>query len=383
MLTKTVESLRARGDEVLVFAPNGGPAEIFGAEVVGMPAWGFPLYPELRLAPPRRSMREKIAGFRPDVLHLLEPAVLGIGGIYYGRALNIPTVVSYHTNIPAYLRYYRLGMFEGATWKLIRERHRRADLNLCTSTAMVEDLRKHGVERLALWERAVDAERFRPEAYAEAMRRRLSAGETEKPLLLCVARLSAEKDIGDLRAVVEALPEVRLAIVGDGPMRAELERQFAGTPTYFAGYLRGQALASAYASADLFVMPSRTETLGLVLLEAMAAGCPVVACRAGGVPDAVEDEATGMLYDPGDARGLVETVAGALENRERLEAMRARALAEVQQHSWRCATEQLCQRYAEAMENRRAVAATEKRPERLAGKLTRRMALGAVRRLLP
>ena len=125
-----------------------------------------------------------------------------------------------------------------------------------------------------------------------------AAVSPDSPLLLYVGRLSAEKDVARLKELFSVVPGMRLAIVGDGPLRAELERQFEGTATVFTGYMQGDELASAYASADLFVLPSRTETLGLVLLEAMAAGCPVVACRAGGVPDAIEHGVTGFLFDP-------------------------------------------------------------------------------------
>ena len=383
MLTKTVECLRARGDEVLIFAPSGGPAELFGAEVVSMASAPFPLYPELRLAPPRASMRARLEAFRPDVMHLFEPTLLGVGGLYYAWVLNIPVVVSYHTNLPAYLRHYRLGFLQGVTWNLMRLRHRRAEVNLCTSTAMIEDLRDHGVPRLALWERAVDAERFHPGAGSTATRERLSGGAADAKLLLYVGRLSAEKDIGSLRAVLEAMPEVRLAIVGDGPVRRELEKQFAGTHTVFAGYLQGEELAAAYAAADLFVMPSKTETLGLVLLEAMAAGCPVVACRAGGVPDAVDDGVTGLLYDPEAPGALVAAVRSALGDPARLEEMRQRARQEVQRFSWPCATEQLVRYYQEAIDHRLPVRTTAEPSGRVGGTLTQRMALGALRWLLP
>src|SRR5271163_1041061 len=195
MLTKTVECLMTRGDEVLIFAPSGGPAEIFGAEVVSMPAAAFPLYPELRLALPRTSMRRKLEEFQPDLLHAFEPVLLGVGGIYYSAELHIPLVVSYHTNLPAYLRYYKLGLIEKLTWSLMRVRHGRANLNLCTSTAMIEDLEQHGIDHLALWERAVDAGRFHPGMASREMRSRLSGGHPESPLLLYVGRLSAEKDV--------------------------------------------------------------------------------------------------------------------------------------------------------------------------------------------
>jgi glycosyltransferase involved in cell wall biosynthesis len=196
-----------------------------------------------------------------------------------------------------------------------------------------------------------------------------------------VGRLSAEKDIGTLREVLRAMPETRLAIVGDGPTRHELERHFRGTAVYFAGYMSGEALAAAYASADLFVMPSKTETLGLVLMEAMAAGCPVVACRAGGIPDAVEDGVTGFLFDPSDRNGLVETVHCALANPAECAAVRARARADVERHSWNGSTEQLRRYYAQATEHPRPKTKTDgqKKPTGL----PKKMSLALLRKLLP
>lgn len=380
MVTKTVEVLRQLGDEVLIFAPSGGPGELFGAEVVSVPSVPFPFYPELRMAAPRASMRRRIEAFRPDIFHLFEPSLLGIGGIYYGKVLHIPIVISYHTNLPAYLHYYKLGFFERPTWRLMRERHLRADLNLCTSTVMMEELHNHGIDRLALWERAVDAQMFHPSKCSAEMRDVLSAGEPQRPLLLYVGRLSAEKDVGSLRALLEELPEVRLAIVGDGPGRRELERHFRGTAAYFAGYLRGEPLAAAYASADLFVMPSKTETLGLVLMEAMAAGCPVVACRAGGIPDAVEDGVTGFLFEPSDPRGLVRRVVYALEHADERARVSKQARAEVERYSWQESTDQLRGYYTQAVEHPRPKA--ERKPGTKPG-IARRAVLASLRRLLP
>ncbi len=386
MLAKTVEHLRRSGDEVMIFAPSGGPEELFGAEVVGMPSVAFPMYSELRLALPRTSMRQKLERFKPDVLHLFEPVVLGIGGIYYSSELRIPLVISYHTNLPAYLSYYKLGAIESLTWSLMRVRHQRAHLNLCTSTAMMDDLARHGIDHLALWERAVDAETFRPGVGTAEMRSRLSGNRPESPLLLYVGRLSAEKDVARLKELFPAVPGMRLAIVGDGPLRADLERRFEGTATVFTGYLRGAELASAYASADLFVVPSKTETLGLVLMEAMAAGCPVVGCRAGGVPDAVEHGVTGFLFDPEDPGSLAETVKQALASgQERLDAIRANARCDVEQHSWARATGQLRHLYRQVVNDKATYGRTVRSkaeiplPRRIAAGIAR----GTLRTLLP
>jgi glycosyltransferase involved in cell wall biosynthesis len=380
MLTKTVECLRRRGDEVLIFAPSGGPKELFGAEVVGLPSVPFPLYPELRLALPRASMRTKLKAFNPDIIHVFEPALLGIGGIYYSQVLKVPLVISSHTNLPAYLRYYKIGVLEKLTWMLMRERHWRANLNLCTSSVTLNDLHNHGIEDLALWERAVDSNLFAPAAKSAETRTLLSNGEPEKPLLLYVGRLSAEKEVARLRDVVRAHPEARLAIVGDGPVRHELEQHFKGTPTVFTGYLRGKALASAYASADLFLLPSKTETLGLVLLEAMASGCPVVACRAGGVPDAVQDGCTGFLFEPTDPDGLVNTVNRALSSQTDLDAIRKQARQDVEHHSWEGATEQLRQLYAETIQSWQPKRSGE--PEGAVKRLASRAVLATLRTLL-
>ncbi len=188
-----------------------------------------------------------------------------------------------------------------------------------------------------------------------------------------------------LREVIRGVPEARLAIVGDGPVRHELEKHFDGTPTVFTGYMRGEMLASAYASADLFVFPSQTETLGLVLLESMASGCPVIACNAGGIPDAVQDGVTGFLFEqgvePGDPEGLVNTVKRALSEASDLDSIRARARQDVEQHSWEGATEQLRGLYAEVVHDRLTV--KPKVPEGRLKRVTSRVTLSALRTFLP
>jgi glycosyltransferase involved in cell wall biosynthesis len=164
-------------------------------------------------------------------------------------------------------------------------------------------------------------------------------------------------------------------------VRHELEQHFKGTPTVFTGYLRGKPLASAYASADLFLLPSKTETLGLVLLEAMASGCPVVACRAGGVPDAVQDGYTGFLFEPTDPDGLVNTVNRALSSQTDLDTIRMQARQDVEHHSWEGATEQLRQLYAETIQNWQPKRSTK--PEGPVKRLSSRVTLAVLRNLLP
>ncbi|MGK7914899.1 MAG: glycosyltransferase family 4 protein [Prochloraceae cyanobacterium] len=356
-LCHTVEHLQRSGDEVLVIAPEGGITEHKGARVYGVPGMPLPLYPELKLALPPIGTRNAIEEFNPDLIHVVNPAVLGLGGIYYAKTMNVPLVASYHTHLPQYLQHYGLGALEGVLWELLKLAHNQAELNLCTSTAMVQELVTHGIERVDLWQRGVDTEMFQPHLTCPKMRSRLSQGNPESPLLLYVGRVSPEKEIENIKPVLETIPEARLAIVGDGPHRESLEKYFAGTPTHFVGYLRGLELASAFASADAFIFPSRTETLGLVLLEAMAAGCPVVAARSGGIPDIVTDGVNGYLFDPADSKGAISATQRLLEAKQEREMLRQNARTEAERWGWSSATRQLQKYYQEVARSQSMVSA--------------------------
>ncbi|MEM0980236.1 MAG: glycosyltransferase family 1 protein [Cyanobacteria bacterium P01_H01_bin.58] len=340
-LKHTVEHLQRLGDEVVVFCPEGGLTEYKGARIQGVSGLAFPLYPELKLALPRPSIGEALEEFRPDLIHIVNPAVLGLAGLFYAKTLDIPLMASYHTHLPKYLEHYGLGVLEGVMWELIKAVHNQARVNLVTSTAMQEELTEHGIERVKVWQRGVDTELFRPELASREMRSRLSQGHPDAPLLLYIGRLSAEKEVDRIKPVLEAIPEARLALVGDGPHREELEQHFAGTNTHFVGYLAGEALASAYASADAFVFPSRTETLGLVLLEAMAAGCPVVAANSGGIPDIVTNGENGFLFDPKDENGSIAATQRLFARGAERELMRRNARIEAEKWGWSAATQQL------------------------------------------
>ncbi|MBD1939891.1 glycosyltransferase [Microcoleus sp. FACHB-68] len=347
-LRHTVEHLQRAGDQVLIFCPDGGLREYKGAKIYGVSGVPLPLYPELKMAFPRPAIGQQLEQFQPDIIHAVNPAVLGLGGLYYAKTLGIPLVASYHTHLPKYLQHYGLGMLEPLLWELLKTGHNQAQLNLCTSTAMVQELTEHGIERVDLWQRGVDTEMFQPHLASQEMRVRLSQGYPESPLLLYVGRLGAEKEIERIKPVLEAIPNARLALVGDGPNRQALEQHFAGTATHFVGYLQGLELAAAYASADAFIFPSRTETLGLVLLEAMAAGCPAIAARSGGIPDIVTDGVNGYLFNPEDEDGAIAATLSLLAHHEERETLRQNARREAERWGWAAATAQL-RRYYQAV----------------------------------
>ncbi len=347
-LKYTVEYLVKLGNQVLVFSPDGGLKEYCGAKIYGVSAFDFPLYPELKVALPRPSIGYALEEFKPDIIHIVNPAILGMAGLYYAKSMNYPLMASYHTHLPQYLQHYGLGFLEGVMWELVKNTHNQAALNLCTSTVMIDELRSHGVERLDLWQRGVDTVQFHPRFKSAEMRSRLTQGHPEEVLFLYVGRLSAEKEIQQILPVLEAIPNSRLALVGNGPYRQELEKIFADTKTNFVGYLRGDDLAAAFASSDAFLFPSRTETLGLVLLEAMAAGCPVVAANSGGIPDIVTNGINGYLFEPNDSNGLTLATQNLLQNRNEYMCIEARLEAE--KWGWDAATRQLQNYYEQTIE---------------------------------
>jgi glycosyltransferase involved in cell wall biosynthesis len=266
---------------------------------------------------------------------------LGLAGIFYAKTQGIPLVASYHTHLPKYLHHYGLGMLEGLLWELLKGAHNQAALNLCTSSVMVEELRQHGIDRVDLWQRGVDTKTFHPDKATPEMRHHLTQGEPASHLFIYIGRLSVEKEIERIRPILAAIPGSRLAIVGDGPHRAQLEDYFTGTPTHFVGYLEGERLAAAYATADAFIFPSRTETLGLVLLEAMAAGCPVIAARSGGIPDIVTDGKNGYLFDPQDPLAAISATQKLLADAATNFSLRDHARTEAERWGWAPATRQL------------------------------------------
>ena len=353
-LTKTVKHLIEAGDEVIVFCPEGCPSNYMGAKVVGVPAMPLPLYPELKLGLPGPAVSDALDDFQPELVHVVNPAVLGLGGIWLAKTNNIPLIASYHTHLPKYLEHYGMGMLEPLLWELLKAAHNQAVLNLCTSTAMVKELSEKGIQHTALWQRGVDTETFRPELRKDEMRRRLLGKfNDEGALLIYVGRLSAEKQIERIKPVLQALPHSRLALVGDGPHRQQLEKTFENTATNFVGYLSGEELASAYASGDAFLFPSSTETLGLVLLEAMAAGCPVIGANRGGIPDIITDGVNGCMFDPdGKNKGsesLIQATQRLLSNDLEHQLMRKAAREEAEKWGWASATEQLRSYYRQIL----------------------------------
>ena len=355
-LTQTIKELHRAGDDILIVAPHapGLPINYQGASVVGLPSFPLPVYRDFYVGLPFTSnaLRAKVPAFAPDLIHAINPVMLGWEALYHARRSRVPLIASYHTNLPAYAHRYGLSILEHPLWGYLRLLHNRAQLNLCTSQFVRELLQAHGIRSVQLWEPGIDTNHFHPQLRSDAWRIRLTGGHPESTILLYVGRLAAEKGLDRLMAILPQLDSCHVALVGDGPMAEALRRAATGFPVTFLGSLYGKDLAAAYASSDLFVLPSSTETLGLAAIEAMASGLPVVGARSGGIPDTVVEGETGLLFDPDDledfARSLRYLVAHMYERRHMGQAARRHA----ERWSWAAATAGLRQLYMTLIDGR-------------------------------
>lgn len=320
--------------ETLLLAPDGGPSKYANTPVVGLRGYSVPLYPELRIVPPVANVYKPLKQFKPDIIHLVSPASMGLAGMLTARWLKTPVVASYHTDIPGYTNRWGVGFLRGMVWSYFRWIHNHAELNLTPSAFTMNELETHGFQRVKVWAHGVDTRQFSPAHASTSMRSRLSAGETRKPLLLYVGRLSVEKRIDWLHDVLTEMPDIRLAVVGDGPARKLLEDHFRGLPVVFTGYLKGQELADAYASADIFAFPSANETFGIVVLEAMASGLPIVVPDSGGVTDFVHHDRTGLVFKRESRVDFINCIRSLVQDRTRRARLGSAGRAWATDHDW-------------------------------------------------
>ncbi len=312
-LNRLVAFLERQGCTVRVYSPTSDtPAFEPAGTLVSVPSLSIPGRGEYRvsLGLPNRLKRE-IRDFAPDVIHLSAPDPAGHAAKKLGRAMGVPVVASIHTRFETYLEYYGFGFARRAMEVALGWFYAGLDEVFVTTPGFGQTMRDARIisSEPAVWSRGVDKTRFNPQRRSPEWRWSVGIGDSV-PVIAFVGRLVLEKG---LDAVVAAVAELqrrgvphRLVVVGDGPAR---ERFAAQVPdAIFTGFLDGLGLARAYASVDMLLNPSTTETFGNINLEAMASGIPVVAARASGNECLVTDGATGALVTPGDVAGYADAL---------------------------------------------------------------------------
>ena len=340
-LDRWVRYLKTQGIDCKVFAPDsirhGDPVNRDAVErFYSLP---FLLYPECRMALPNPIQLNKLLErFQPTLIHTATPFNMGLVGKRYANKHNIPLIASYHTHFDQYLSCYKLEWMAPLLWRYMKWFHQDCSKILVPSISTKSHLEEKGFSNLEIWPRGVDTNMFYPRDSRENILHSLGA-HPDKFTLLYVGRLAPEKSISVLLQAFEQLQpslkqHMQLLIAGGGPLFKELVEHNTDYTIHYLNFIEGDALASLYAAADVFVFPSATETFGNVVLEAMSSGTAVIGAASGGVKDIIVHQRTGWLCSEGD----VSSFANAMKCLYNDDALRYRlslaGLQYAQKQSW-------------------------------------------------
>ncbi len=391
-VARVVDGLLDRGHRVEVVRPRqpgvddacgtGLPMVAAAGRAVHVVVRGMrvPRYPDLRLGLPcGRALQRRWTADRPDVVHIATEGPLGWSALQAARRLRVPVVSDFRTNFHAYSRHYALGWLAAPVLAYLRMFHNRTGCTMVPTPAMRDELAAAGFETLRVVARGVDAERFRPGARSDALRADWGARDGSL-VALSVGRLAAEKNLGAVLTAFDVLRAVdataRLVVVGDGPCRADLMRRC--PEAIFAGQRRGADLAAHYASADVFLFPSLTETFGNVVPEAMASGLAVLAYDRAAARELIRHSDNGLLAPAADEAAFCRLARRLAAERGLAPALGRRARRTALGLSWQRIVEAVEARYVAAIDGASFATARQAGAGRSLGEdLARRPAVGA------
>jgi phosphatidylinositol alpha 1,6-mannosyltransferase len=350
-LNRLVTFLERQGATVLVFAPTiPDPPLKHAGTLVPVPSISAPGRPEYRVSIGLYGASLKsLTAFDPHLFHIATPDLLGFGALQAARSARKPVVASYHTHFASYLGYYRLGFLEGATWRYLRWFYSNCRQIYVPTQSMIDVLETHGVDHnLKLWPRGVEGDLFNPSRRSPDWRRARGIQDSEV-VVAFISRLVAEKGLDVVADVISRLESRgvphRCLIVGDGPERDRLRSRL--PRAIFEGHQTGEVLATCYASSDIFLFPSDTETFGNVTLEALSSGLPAVVADATGSNALVVDGANGFLCPPGDSAAFESRVEELILDEELRRRMSAAARASAEPYEWERILSQIAGYYEE------------------------------------
>ncbi|WP_439886092.1 glycosyltransferase family 4 protein [Pseudomonas sp. MBLB4123] len=339
-LGRLTEGLRARGHRLQLVRPRQASDQDrkSDAQLLLTRGWPLPGYPGLQWG--QSALRKLLHHWRqrrPDVLYIATEGPLGLSALRAARRLRIPVVSGFHTNFQQYSGHYGVGLLTRALTAYLRWFHNRTRLTLVPSPCQQLELQRRGFQRLELLARGVDGRLFHPAKRSAELRRSWGLAE-EDIAVLHVGRLAAEKNLGLLvqsfRALQAAQPQrrLKLILVGDGPQRVGLQQQL--PDARFCGLQRGEALAAHYASGDLFLFPSLSETFGNVVLEALASGLGVVAFDQAAAAQHIRHGHNGALANAADEQGFIDATQWLLDEPESLRRVRLNARQHAARQGW-------------------------------------------------
>ena len=337
---RMVQGLRKRQHRIHMIRPRQFKQDVAANEegytetlVTGMP---IPGYPELKSGLPAKGLLMRLWKLhRPDIVHIATEGPLGWSALSAARKLNIPVSTDFHTNFHSYSQHYGVGLLKKPIAAYLRHFHNKAACTLVPTVSLQQQLEFEGYKNVYVVSRGVDAQLFHPAKRSAELRTSWNATD-ETPVVMLVSRIAPEKN---LHVVIQAFeqmrkinPLARLVMVGDGPARADLEKQH--PHVIFAGMLTGEPLAQHYASGDIFLYPSLTETYGNVTVEAMASGLATVAYDYAAARQHMRHDENGLLVPFADTDAFIKLATGLISDMERVQRLRLSARQTVEALTW-------------------------------------------------
>ncbi len=352
VLYKLIEGLKERGIKNVFYSPIIPSEDEQPTLMYEVPSIVFPLYKDYRLSTACLRYFEKgLMNFKPNIIHINSPCSLGYAAIKFGQKYKIPVVATYHTHFASYAKYYNIKALENLGWNYLKNLYNKCEKVYVPSKPIMDELKEHGLNTIEFLPHGVDTNLFNPKFKSDKWKNKLNL--QGKIILLFAGRLVWEKDLLTLAKTYKILTakynNTALVLAGDGPVRKELAEMM--PDAIFLGNLSGEDLSTAYASSDIFVFPSTTETFGNVIAEAMASKLPPVCVREGGAYGLVKDSFNGLIAEPRDPFDLANKIEILLNRPAFRKKMALNAYEFSQTQSWDEIINKLIKSYYEIINN--------------------------------
>lgn len=328
-------SLLKKKIKVGVWAFSLTPADTPGLSLYRVMSWPLVIYKDYRMSIPSFRSARQLREFSPDVIHISVADFMGLFFLRYALKHGIPVITSFHTDFPSYLKSYKLAPFESLLWRYLRFFYNKCRAVFAPTREFQKRLTDHDIRQVKIWSRGIHRENYSPAFRSVKLRE--SWGGDHRKIILYAGRFVWYKNLQVVidiyeRFVSGSFRDVRFVMAGDGPIRNELERRMPGA--VFTGYVTGRELSEVYASSDIFLFPSTTETFGNVIQEALASGVPAVVSDVGGCQEIISNSHGGLIADADNADHFYHHLSRLLDDRDLYSDLRASGLHYAELQNW-------------------------------------------------
>lgn len=347
-LFELVNCIKNKGHKVKVWSPDvAQESSDENVDVRKLSSVPVLVYPDYKVGFFGPRTKKELDDFKPDIIHISTPDLVGREFLQYGKRNNIPAVSVYHTDFPSYLKYYQLGALTPPMWGYLRWFYNNSVNTLVPTRAMEKRLISKGINNTFIWSRGIKGDLFSPGKRSEKIRQEWKA--EKRKVILYSGRFVWYKDLKTFIKVYEELvglkDDVKFVLLGSGPAEKELKESM--PEAVFPGYLKDEKLAMSYASGDIFFFPSTTETFGNVVQEALASGLPSVVSNVGGCKEIIKQSNGGLISNAKDPGSFTKNIERLLDDEDLYNSLRENGLEFAKKRSWRYVNEQLLEKYEE------------------------------------